>query len=165
MFNQADYVRRLGLQPHPEGGWYKETYHSDDRYFALESGGQRYRYTSILFLLTADNPSHFHRLNHDELWFYHAGDSVTVHCIAPDGQTQAVRLGLDLDHGEVPQFRVPAGTIFASEVTQPAGFGLVSCVVAPGFDYQDFELLTQADLTAKYPDQTALIARLAVKTN
>lgn len=161
MDKQAAYIARLGLEPHPEGGWFKETYHSDDRYFALESHGQRYRYTSILFLLAAGNPSHFHRLNHDELWFYHDGDAVTIHNIDAQGTYQTVRLGLDLANGEVPQYRVPAGTIFASEVTTPAGFGLVSCVVAPGFHFDDFELLPQARLLKKYPDLAAVIKRLA----
>ncbi|KJW13764.1 cupin domain-containing protein [Levilactobacillus spicheri] len=159
-----DYITRLGLTPHPEGGWFKETYHSDDRYFALESHGQRYRYTSILFLLAAGHPSHFHRLNHDELWFYHAGDPVTVHCINADGTYQTVTLGMDLVAGQVPQFCVRQGTIFASEVADTADCGLVSCVVAPGFDYQDFELFTQAELLAKYPQYGPAIERLALKT-
>lgn len=72
-----------------------------------------------------------------------------------------IKLGRDIAAGEVLQFRVPAGTIFGSEVADPASFGLVSCAVAPGFDYHDFELLTQADLLAKYPDQKAVIKRLA----
>jgi len=162
MPTQAAYIAKLGLEPHPEGGWFKQTYHSDDRYFDIGSHGQRYRYTSILFLLAAGNPSHFHRLNHDELWFYHDGAPVSVHCIAPDGQYQVVKLGLDVAHGEVPQFCVKQGTIFGSEVTQPDGFGLVSCVVAPGFSYEDFELFTKAELTAKYPKLTAVIDRLAL---
>ncbi|WP_304057007.1 cupin domain-containing protein [Levilactobacillus namurensis] len=162
MTSQADYIDQLGLEPHPEGGWFKETAHSEDRYFALESHGQRYRYTAILFLLTAGNPSHFHRLNHDELWFFHDGAPLTIHCIAPNGQYSTVKLGLNLAAGEVPQFRVPRETIFASEVTAPDSFGLVSCVVAPGFHYDDFELFTKDQLHHKYPKLPTVIDRLAL---
>ncbi|GLB46167.1 cupin [Philodulcilactobacillus myokoensis] len=158
---QADYIKNLELQKHPEGGWFKETYHSDDQYFAKESNGMRYRYTSILFLLDYNHPSHFHRLNHDELWFYHDGQSISVHCIFPDGKYKEIKLGKNVANGEVLQYRVPKETIFASEVRNKGAFGLVSCVVAPGFDYHDFELLKRNDLNSKYPNLKTLIDRLA----
>ncbi|MDD6865078.1 MAG: cupin domain-containing protein, partial [Lactobacillus sp.] len=106
-------------------------------------------------------PSHLHRLLHDELWYFHDGSSIVVHCFYPDGTYEAVRLGRDIEHGEQLQFRVPAGTIFGSEVLDDSSFGLVSCAVAPGFDYHDFELFTQDQLLAKYPEQAEVIKRVA----
>lgn len=157
---KAVYIKQLGLLPHPEGGWYKQLYHSEDTFFAPESNGDRYRYTSILFLLDSTHPSHFHRLNHDELWYFHDGSPVTINCIDVNGNYQTVRLGKNILAGERLQFRVTKKTIFASEVTDSNSFGLVSCMVSPGFDYHDFELFTKAELLADYPSYTELIDRL-----
>ncbi|MCK8607046.1 cupin domain-containing protein [Apilactobacillus ozensis] len=162
MTSKQDYITKLKLETHPEGGWFKETYHSDDKYYAAESNCERYRYTSILFLLDGNNPSHFHRLNHDELWFYHDGKNIVVHCIYPNGEYKAIKLGNDIGNDEVPQFMVPKGTIFASSVDKKADFALVSCVVAPGFDYSDFELMHKADLLKCYPNLNNIINRLAL---
>lgn len=162
MTTKEDYIRQFQLTPHPEGGWYQQIYHSEDKYFDLESGGQRYRYTSIYFLLDSTSPSHFHRLNHDELWYFHAGQGITIHCISPNGHYQAVKLGENIQSGERLQFKVPKETIFASEVSDSNSFGFVSCMVAPGFDYRDFELLSKEKLLTRYPQHRSVIDRLAV---
>ena len=161
MPTKNDYVTQLNLTPHPEGGWYRQVYHSAKTTYDQTSLASRYEYTSIYFLLDGSSPSHLHRLLHDEVWYFHDGAPILVHCFYPNGFYEVVKLGRDIAAGEVLQFRVPAGTIFGSEVADPASFGLVSCAVAPGFDYHDFELFTQADLLAKYPDQKAVIKRLA----
>jgi predicted cupin superfamily sugar epimerase len=161
--SKQEYIEHLNLETHPEGGWFKETYHSDEKYYASESNGERYYYTSIMFLIDNDNPSHFHRLNHDELWFYHDGQNMFVHCIYPNGEYKAIKLGNDINKGELPQFMVPKGTIFASSVDGKDDFALVSCVVSPGFDYADFELMHKSDLLTKYPNLETVIKRLTLE--
>lgn len=103
---------------------------------------ERYCYTSIYFLLDASSPSHFHRLKHDELWYYHAGDPITIYTFYPNGSSNQVVLDPHLEKGEQLQYRISAGVIFGSAVNA-AGFSLVSCAVAPGFDYHDFEIFDQ----------------------
>lgn len=161
MTGKLTYIESLALKPHPEGGWYRETYHSDAQFFDSGSQAARYYYTSIYFLLDDRHPSHFHKLNHDELWFYHDGAPITIHCIAPDGNYYHVSLGPDVLADERLQFDVPQNTIFAAEITTPNAFGLVSCVVAPGFDFQDFVLSDRTTLLAEYPGLAETIDRLA----
>lgn len=159
MLTKADYIQQLNLQPHAEGGWYRQVFHAATQRLDPASQAQRFDYTSIYFLLDESSPSHLHRLLHDELWYFHAGQPLTVHCLMPDGSYEALHLGSDLAAGQEFQARVPAGTIFGAEVHQ--GFALVSCMVAPGFDYRDFELLTAQELTAMYPAQASMIKRMA----
>lgn len=161
MTGKLTYIDALALTPHPEGGWYRQTYQSDEKFFDNTSQDARYQYTSIYFLLDDTHPSHFHRLTHDELWFFHDGAPITIHCIAPDGNYSQVTLGPDVTAGERLQFKVPHDTIFASEVTRPNAFGLVSCVVAPGFDFADFTLVDRASLVAAHPGLVDVIDRLA----
>ena len=124
---------------------------------------ERYYYTSIYFLLDASSPSHFHRLKHDELWYYHAGDPITIYTFYSNGSSNQVVLGPHLEKGEQLQHRISAGVIFGSAVNA-AGFSLVSCAVAPGFDYHDFEIFDQPTLLAKYPQNQDVIEKLAYRT-
>lgn len=158
--NKSDYINHLHLQPHPEGGWYRQVYHSADTFAPATVNKARYYYTSIYFLLDASSPSHFHRLKHDELWYYHAGDPITIYSLYPNGSSNQVILGPHLDKGEQLQYRVSAGVIFGSAVNAD-GFSLVSCAVAPGFDYHDFEIFDQKTLLAKYPQNRDVIEKLA----
>ena len=96
-------------------------------------------YTSIYFLLTSNDISHLHRIKSDELWYYHAGSPLTIHIIDENGVYKEIKLGLNLDKGEVPQALVPKNSIFGSSVMDEDTFSLVGCMVSPGFDYKDFE--------------------------
>ncbi len=154
------WIQQLQLEPHPEGGYFKETDRSTE--LIHTKNGERPLYTSILFLLHTESPSHFHRLASDETWFYHAGKTLTVHCLLPDGHYETILLGKNLARGERLSYTVPKGTIFGSSVAED--YALVSCVVAPGFDYQDFELFTQAELLATYPQHAEIIRQLAYET-
>lgn len=136
----------LELIPHPEGGFYRQTEKHSQQIEA--NGRSRALYTSIYFLLTEESPSHFHH-----------GESLTVHCLHPDVSYEAIHLGLDIAAGERLHAVVPAGTIFASSVLKDAA--LVSCLVAPGFDFADFELFTQAELLADYPAYEEIILNYA----
>lgn len=153
-----DWINHYELQPHPEGGYFKQVAKSTD--ILDEDGKERARYTSIYFLLTHDNPSRFHRLTADEIWYFHAGAPLTVHMISPEGDYQAVTIGPDPRKGERLQFTVPAGYIFGSTVDTAGAYALVSCMVAPGFEFEDFELFHREDLLAQYPDHHDIIMRL-----
>ena len=159
------WIDHLALEPHPEGGFFKHMYRSDQASTTWDNRTRPY-YTSIYFLLNQASPSHFHRLKSDEIWYYHTGEALTVHMIHLDGTYEAVKLGLNLDQGEVLQYVVPKGTIFGSSVesTESDAYSLVSCMVSPGFEYKDFELFTQAELLKDYPNHEAIIRKLAFKT-
>ena len=162
MKSQDYWIEKLGMLEHPEGGYFKEVVRSS-KSVVLEDERQRAHYSSIYFLLNDKNPSHFHRLKDDELWFYHAGESLSVHVILENGDYIVHKLGLNLDEGEEPQVLVPGGSIFGSTVEVEEGYSFVSCVVSPGFDFKDFELFTQDQLMKSYPQHKSIIERLAYK--
>lgn len=151
----AYWVKKLEMLPHPEGGFYKETYRSEESI----PGMNRQLMTGIYFLLTSDNVSRFHRIKSDEIWFYHAGSPLLVHMLDENGHTENP-VGLDFEAGQQPQFLVPKNTIFGSSVLQENSYSLVSCVVAPGFDFEDFELFTKEELLPLFPEHEAIIERL-----
>ncbi|WP_423802171.1 cupin domain-containing protein [Neobacillus sp. SAB-20_R2A] len=160
-------VTNLGLEPHPEGGYYKRTFESSeqisDQELAVNYNGKRKLYTSIYFVLTSKDVSHFHRLKSDELWYFHGGSSLTIHIIHENGEYEEIRLGLNFNNGEVPQALVPKNAIFGSSVMEKETCSLVGCMVSPGFDFQDFELFTQDELLQKYPQHREIILKLAYK--
>jgi hypothetical protein len=123
-------IDRLQLAPHPEGGWYRETWRA--------SGEGRAAGTAILFLLEAGRRSHWHRVDADELWLWHAGAPLTLSIEDEAGAVADFRLGGDVAEGDGPQRLVPANRWQAAEAG--AGWTLVSCVVVPGFDFAGFEL-------------------------
>lgn len=149
------YIQHLGLEAHPEGGYYKSTFASG------ESINARSLYTSIYFLLGAGDISHLHRLKSDELWYFHGGSPLIVHVIDEEGNYVEHKLGLDIENGESPQVLVPRNSIFGSSVIDNGAFSLVGCMVAPGFDFEDFELFTQSELLEKYPEHEPMIRKMA----
>lgn len=152
------WIEYLQLEAHPEGGFYKSTYSSDLMTDCPQ--GERPLYTSIYFLLRSEDVSHFHRLQSDEIWYFHGGSSLTVHMIMPDGMYREVTIGLDVEMGQVPQLIVPKHTIFGSSVKEWDTFSLVGCMVSPGFDFADFELFERKDLLEQYPEYQEIIERL-----
>lgn len=153
--NKIDIIKKLNLQAHPEGGYFSEMYRSE----MTIPGIERQLMTAIYFLLTSDNVSRFHRIKSDELWFYHGGSSLIVHTLGENGHTET-KVGFDFTNGEVPQFLVPKDTIFGSSVLEENSFSLVSCVVAPGFDFADFELFTADDLLKQFPNEREIILKM-----
>jgi predicted cupin superfamily sugar epimerase len=148
-------INELELQAHPEGGYYKETYRSAQTL----DGQDRQLLTSIYFLLTAENVSRFHRIKSDELWYFHAGSPLIVHTLSERGHEQH-HLGLDLSKGQQPFLWIPKDTIFGSSILDAEGYALVSCAVAPGFDFRDFELFTGEQLLLKFAAHREIIERL-----
>jgi uncharacterized protein len=165
MFKDAQHwVRKLDLTPHPEGGYFRQTYRSDlvlkKEALPPNFPGPRSASTSIYFLLDGENFSAFHRIRSDELWHFYAGDSLEIHAIDPDGSYSRILLGNNPDNGENFQGVVKAGCWFASCVRDPKSFALVGCTVAPGFDFEDFELASRSDLTKRFPQHKSLIEKL-----
>jgi predicted cupin superfamily sugar epimerase len=153
-------VKQLGLIPHPEGGFYSETYRSAGGYgHPGEIQGFRSYSTAIYFLLTKGNFSALHRIKSDEVWHFYIGDPVHIHSISPNGEYRCTILGNDFLKGEIPQYVVPAGWWFGSESVGETGYSLVGCTVAPGFDFADFELAEKENLIAKFPQHKAFIEK------
>ena len=134
-----DLIEELGLEPHPEGGYYRETWRSPHEVEPEGYPAPRAAGTAILFLLPAGEKSRPHRVRSDELWFHHRGDPVRLTLTSPDGAQEVKTLGL-----EEPQLVVPGGYVQEAEPSENTeGYALVSCVVVPGFDFEDFELLEE----------------------
>jgi len=164
----AEYwIRTLDLKPHPEGGYYRQTYLADlvlpKDSLPADFTGPRPASTAIYFLLDARNFSAFHRLRSDELWHFYAGATLLVHVIAADGRYLMIQLGNDPEAGNVLQAVVKAGCWFASEVEDGKSLALVGCTVAPGFDFEDFELAGREELVKSYPEHRGLIDRLTLE--
>lgn len=156
-------ISALQLQPHPEGGYYRELYRSEER-ISAEALPERYRqprvlHTGIYFLLTSGNFSAFHRIDSDEYWHFYQGGPLLVHLLHPENGYSCIRLGTPEQQG-VFQSLVPAGTWFASECAAGVEWSLVGCNVAPGFEFDGFELASAQQLTQQFPEHAALIHRL-----
>jgi predicted cupin superfamily sugar epimerase len=162
--NAGYWIEKLGLEQHPEGGYFRQTYKAGlvVPKSALPEGftGARAASTAIYFLLEGRNFSAFHRLRSDEVWHFYAGDPLVVHGIEPEGKYFSIQLGHDFEAGEVLQAVVPAECWFASHVADWKSFSLVGCTVAPGFDFGDFEMGRREELAARYPRHREVIERL-----
>jgi len=158
------YIDHLQLQKHPEGGYYKETYRSEDRIttscLPSQFDGDRNICTAIYYLLENGDFSAFHRIKSDECWHFYGGQTLLIHILDIDGRYECIHLGQEINKGELFQFVVPAGAWFASEPAPESAFALVGCTVAPGFDFNDFEMATKKDLVGKFPQHQSLIQRL-----
>jgi predicted cupin superfamily sugar epimerase len=174
----AYWIDRLALTPHPEGGYFRETYRAAESVppdaLPARYGGARALSTAIYFLLPAGECSALHRIRSDELWHYYAGDPLTLVTIDDAGLLTTHVLGPEVERGERFQVLAPAGVWFGAEVPDrsPSGgasdvpggvsraFTLVGCTVAPGFDFADFELGTRTELVRRYPQHRAVIEHL-----
>lgn len=131
-----DIITQLGLQPHPEGGWFRETWR------APAAEGDRASATAIHFLLEAGQKSHWHRVDAAEIWLWHVGDPLELWLAdSDDTEPHSVTLGPDVLAGQQVQHVIPA---HEWQAARPAagnhGFTLVSCIVSPGFEFSGFVL-------------------------
>ena len=169
------WIEKLRLEPHPEGGYFRQTYRSElviPHEAVPGFGGARVASTAIYFLLQDKNFSGLHRLRSDELWHFYAGSPLLVQVIDPGGSHSSISLGNDAEAGQNFQAVVRAGCWFGAEVAQNPHFSqnqgevghppwaLVGCTVAPGFEFEDFEMARRAELIARYPQHADLIRRL-----
>lgn len=161
----VEIIQQLNLQPHPEGGFYRRTYCSDERITRANADGanmQRHASTGIYYLLHDQAYSAWHRIDSDEMWHFYAGDPLLIHMLDEHGAYTVQRLGNMLQEPEaVFQFAVPAGCWFAAEREGSQGYSLVGCTVAPGFEFETFELADTQTLLRCYPGHEAVIRRLA----
>jgi predicted cupin superfamily sugar epimerase len=152
-------IRLLQLLPHPEGGYYRETYRSES---SIDVNGKKRNYcTGIYFLLEKDNFSALHRIKSDELWHFYAGDPLEIIEINPSGNLTITTLG-EKDQVNF-QYCVKAGNWFGSRVKSggPAVAGsLVGCTVSPGFDFEDFEMASAQKLISEFPQHSQIIKSL-----
>jgi uncharacterized protein len=157
-------IQKLKLLPHPEGGFYRETYRSDggmdEKCLDNRYKGRRNYATCIYFLLTSDHFSAFHRIVQDEIWHFYDGSPVHLHMIDCDGTYSGTIIGRDIGKGEIPQIIVPGGTWFAAMVVRPDDFALVGCTVSPGFDFADIELASRESLLKQFPQHSNIITDL-----
>jgi predicted cupin superfamily sugar epimerase len=158
------WIEKLGLEKHPEGGYFRQTYRADlvlsNESLPPHFTGPRAASTGIYFLLEAENFSAFHRLRSDEMWHFYVGTRVVVHAITPEGNYLSILLGDDPEASEVLQAVVKAGCWFASHVAHWKSFAVVGCTVAPGFDFEDFEMGRREELVRAYPQHRGIIERL-----
>lgn len=157
-------IQQYNLLSHPEGGWFKETYKSGENIAAnalpARFGGERTFSTAIYFLLEQGNFSAFHRIKSDECWHFYAGDCLQVYVIQMNGTLDIIRLGNDMEQGQLFQYVVPANCWFASRPALNSSFCFVGCTVAPGFDFADFEMADATALSAFFPQHEILITSL-----
>jgi len=158
------WITRLNLQPHPEGGYYAETYRSPETIAAAHLparyAGSRSFSTAIYFLVKGGEFSSLHRIQSDEMWHFYAGSRLTVYAINLEGGLDTIHLGGDAAAGETFQAVVKAGCWFGSRVPDAGDYALVGCTVAPGFDFADFELADRQTLTMQFPQHAAIIKAL-----
>jgi predicted cupin superfamily sugar epimerase len=169
MKKAAAIIKKLNLLPHPEGGYYRETHRATLKIDCTQThGGERSAYTSIYFLLLDNDFSAWHKVASDETWLFHSGQDLNIYSIEKDGTIKTQTLGAT--HG-VFQLTIPANTWFAAEINvndKNDAYSLVSCTVAPGFDFKDFELARKENLVADFgttPEKIHLLERLSKKDN
>lgn len=146
--NAKEWVKKLGLKKHPEGGYFRETFRSRIQISAPGFSGDRSASTAIYYLLESGQFSAFHRIKSDELWHLYAGSSLVIHVI--DGGKMST-LTLGKEKGQEPQAAVKAGCWFAASVARPQSYSLAGCTVAPGFEFVDWEIGKREELLSKYP--------------
>lgn len=165
MMKEAAYwIETLRLAEHPEGGYFRRTYRAKEEilqeHLPARYSGPRVFSSAIYYLLPGDRVSAFHRLRSDEMWHFYAGSPLIIYVIEPDGRLVEKRLGNNPGRGESFQHLMEAGNWFGAAVTDPASYALVGCTVAPGFEYEDFEMARLEELTALFPEHRSLLMRL-----
>lgn len=161
----AEIINHLGLEQHIEGGYFKETHRSNQTIIVNRNGqpSPESAATSIQYLLNKDEQGYsaWHRITDDETWYYQGGQPMLVHYFTDDGKLNTIKLGNPIIDSEAHnQLTVPRNHWFAAEVGADSGYSLVGCAVAPAFAYERFELATEEQLLAEFPQHAAIIKRL-----
>lgn len=160
------WIEKLKLSKHPEGGYFREVYRSNEfiskKHLPARYSSFRSFSTSIFFLLKSDEFSAFHRLKSDEIWHFYDGSALLLYVIDTKGRLMKIKVGRNPDNDETLQIVIPKGFWFAAEVVDKNSFSLIGCTVSPGFDFEDFELGSKKYLIAKYPQHKVLIDRLTI---
>ncbi len=155
------YIQKLQLEKHPEGGYFREIYRSDEM-ISIDAPKKKFKRnvsTSIYFLLEGSQVSKFHRLKSDELWHFYDGSSVKVYVIDEKRKLTGIILGKKVEEGEVFQTVIKKNNWFAAEVINKRSFSLIGCTVSPGFDFSDFELADREYLLESFPKHKSIISK------
>ena len=165
MITAQQIIDRFGMKPLlEEGGYYVETYRCDETICtdALDDryGSERNISTAILYLLTDDTCSKMHRVKSDEIFHFYSGDPVLMLNIFPDGSDKLITLGSDISAGQLPQIIVPHGTWQGAMIIEPGRFALMGCTVAPGFEFEDFQIADRDRLLGEYPERNRILQKL-----
>ena len=156
----AYYIEKLQLNAHVEGGAFKETYRSAlkiaHKYLPPDFKGKRNVSTAIYFLLKEGQFSAMHKIASDELWHFYVGSPLYIYELNLAGELITHILGNDLEAGQSFQVLIPAGSWFGSRCQTPGAFSLAGCTVAPGFDFEDFELATKQFMKDNFPAHAQL---------
>ncbi|TWI96258.1 hypothetical protein JN11_03992 [Mucilaginibacter frigoritolerans] len=152
------WIKHLDLQPHPEGGYYKEVFRSLQPVNRQGETEIRQACTSIYYLLEGADFSGFHRISSDELWYFHKGVPLLIHSIDEDGNYFKFELS-DCPSGSL-SVAVKAGLWFTAEIPSKSEFTLVSCNVAPGFEFSEFEMADKRTLTVAFPQHADVLNKL-----
>jgi len=153
-------IKSLNLVPHPEGGYFKETYQSEDIVSGLPDryqGQSRSSGTSIYYLLKGNQYSAFHKIQSDEIWHFYEGSPLKIYVIDHNGKLNIHLLGNDINNGGNYQIVIKHNQWFAAQPIEQKGYTLMGCTVSPGFDYTDFQLAKRNELLEKYPEHHSLI--------
>ena len=157
-------IQQYNLQRHPEGGWYKQTYKSNEQ-IAADALPERFNAsrafsTAIYFLLEHGDFSAFHRIKSDECWHFYSGDPLFVYIIEQNGELKVISLGNDFVKEQSFQYVVPANCWFASQPAPKSEYCFVGCTVSPGFEFEDFDVANATELSAIYPKHKKIIEQL-----
>lgn len=163
MDTSSYWIQHLQLAPHPEGGFYREQYRSNIeisiKNLPIGYTAPRRIATSIYYLLRSEDISRLHRLRSDELWYFHTGSPIKIIYLDAEGKKHTNILGNNHEKAEHYSLLIPAGCIFCAEINTENSFTLVSCVVTPGFEFDDFEIFDKEDLIQAYPKHASLIEK------
>lgn len=166
MKNASFWITKLNLQKHPEGGWFNEVYRSEE--VVLRAGlperysSERNFSTSIYYLLEGNHKSNFHRIRSDEIWHFYQGTSSVEVLVIVEGKIERLKLGSAIEKGDSFQLIIPKNTWFAAHLPNKKGYALLGCTVAPGFDFNDFELADRISLKNEFPHLVSVIEDFTV---
>jgi len=159
-----EYIKKLQLKPHPEGGYYKELYRAGElilpNHLPTRFKSSRTFSTSIYFLLEGKQISTFHRLKADELWHFYDGSTLIIYIIDESGELRKLKLGSNVEDGEMFQVQIKNNNWFGAELLDKSSYALIGCTVSPGFEFEDFELGDKIELSKKYPEHKNIILKL-----
>jgi len=166
LYSADDWIKKLQLTPHPEGGYYRETYRHplliQRSQLPAQYAGDRCLMTIIYFLLRGGQFSALHRLRSIESWHFYQGCPMILYFLDKTAAAQEVTLGPDIDTGQVLQVVIPCDTWFGARPADPQSYALVGCIVSPGFDFADFELAKRRKLIEEFPQHRKWIESLTL---
>ncbi|MFP4171505.1 MAG: cupin domain-containing protein [Candidatus Hydrogenedentota bacterium] len=158
------WINHLRLEPHPEGGYFRETHRSPVVVHPPGFEGPRHLTTTIYFLLEAGQISQLHQLRANEMWHFYTGTPLTLHQLSSPDEYVTARVGPHADEGQQFHTVVPSGVWFGATVddARPGAFSLVACTCSPGFEFEDFKLADREEMLDRFPAHAGVIRMLTL---